>query len=397
MDWKLPNDPYGAFCRDNHIAMDGSEEGALSGLTFAAKDVFAIAGSRTGFGHPEWLRTHAEEAVTAPAVQRVLDAGAALVGKTLTDEIAYSLTGENYHYGTPRNPRDPARVPGGSSSGSAVAVAADLVDFTLGSDCGGSVRVPASYCGVFGIRTSHGRIPLDGMAPFAPSFDCVGWFARTAGMMLRVGKVLLDEPVPSPRFNKVLMCVDCFTTPSRDVQEALMPGVALMQRHLGSVEPVTVAADGLTAWSEMFRVIQGFEIWRSLGDWVRACSPEFGPGVRERMAVAATISEDAFRDASARRHAVIARMDAVLPSGTVMCLPTAPRTAPQRGLPVSDIEVEFRHQAMNLSCIAGLAGLPQVSVPFTTHDGLPVGLSLIGPKGSDIALLELAQAVFENS
>lgn len=175
-----------------------------------------------------------------------------------------------------------------------------------------------------------------------------------------------------------------------------MPSVARMEHILGAVEPVTIAADGLQMWSETFRVIQGFEIWRSLRDWVKAHNPEFGPGVRERMAVAATINEKMYGDACAHRDAIVARMDALLPSGTVMCLPTAPRTAPQRGLPVNEIEVEFRHQAMNLSCIAGLAGLPQVSLPVATHDGLPIGLSLIGPKGSDMALLELAQATFDN-
>lgn len=395
MNWTLPNDPFGAFCRGNHIATEGSGKGPLSGLTFAAKDVFAIAGSITGFGHPEWLRTHTAETVTASAVQRILDAGATLAGKTLTDELTYSLTGENHHYGTPRNPHDAARVPGGSSSGSAVAVAAALVDFSLGSDCGGSVRVPASYCGVFGIRTTHGRIPLDGAVPFAPSFDCVGWFARSADMMLKVAKVLLDEPAPTARFNRFILCVDGFATPSRDIQEALMPNVARMERILGSVEPVTIAADGLDAWSETFRIIQAFEIWQSLGDWIRANNPEFGPGVRERMARAAMIDQEAADSARAHRNAIAARMDAVLTPESVLCLPTTPRTAPHRGLPTDDVEVEFRHQAMNLSCIAGLAGLPQVSMPIAAHDGLPIGLSLVGPKGSDMALLRLAKIVCE--
>ena len=184
----IPNDPYNAFCRHNHVELEGAP-GPLRGLTFAVKDVFDIAGHRTGNGNPVWLETHPPATRTASAVERVLAAGASMVGKTHTDELAYSLNGENVHYGTPINPRSPGRIPGGSSSGSAVAVAGSLVDFALGSDCGGSVRLPASYCGIYGIRTTHGLVPADGVVDLAKSFDTVGWFARDATMMLRVGDV----------------------------------------------------------------------------------------------------------------------------------------------------------------------------------------------------------------
>ena len=187
----IPNDPYNAFCRHTHVALDGAPAGPLRGLTFAAKDVFDIAGHRTGNGNPVWLETHAPAARTASAVERLLAAGANMVGKTQTDELAYSLNGENVHYGTPINPRAPGRIPGGSSSGSAAAVAGGLVDFALGTDCGGSVRLPASYCGIYGIRTSHGLVPIDGVVDLAASFDTVGWFARDAQTMRRVGDVLL--------------------------------------------------------------------------------------------------------------------------------------------------------------------------------------------------------------
>ena len=159
----IPNDPYNAFCRHTHVELDGASDGPLRGLTFAVKDVFDIAGHRTGNGNPVWLATHAPAARTASAVERLLAAGARVVGKTHTDELAYSLNGENVHYGTPTNPRAPGRIPGGSSSGSAAAVAGGLVDFALGTDCGGSVRLPASYCGIYGIRTSHGLVPADGV------------------------------------------------------------------------------------------------------------------------------------------------------------------------------------------------------------------------------------------
>jgi amidase len=170
----MMHDPLNAFCRHTHVELAGSGSGRLTGLTFAAKDVFDIAGHRTGNGNPVWLETHPPAERTASAVQRLLDAGARMVGKTHTDDMAYSLNGENVHYGTPVNPVAPGRIPGGSSSGSAAAVAGGLVDFALGTDCGGSVRLLASYCGLYGLRPTHGLAPADGVVPLASSFDAVG-------------------------------------------------------------------------------------------------------------------------------------------------------------------------------------------------------------------------------
>src|SRR6056300_1661103 len=186
-------DELGAFCADRDVHIAGSAPGELAGLTFAAKDVFDIAGFRTGAGNPDWLRTHPPATITASAVQRLLDAGATLVGKTHTDELTYSLNGENFHYGTPVNPNAPGRIPGGSSSGSAAATAGGLVDFALGTDTGGSVRLPASNCGIFGFRPSHGLIDNDGVVPLSPAFDTVGWFARDGGLLQRVGNILLEK------------------------------------------------------------------------------------------------------------------------------------------------------------------------------------------------------------
>jgi amidase len=166
--WTPPNDPLGAFCRHNHASLAGSGKGPLAGLTFAVKDLFHIRGHRTGFGHPDWLRTHPPARRTAAAVKSLLAAGASMVGRTHCDELCYSLTGENIHYGAPVNVNARGRIAGGSSNGSAAAVAGELVDFALGSDCGGSIRIPASYCGIFGMRPTWGRVPLDDAVPFGP-------------------------------------------------------------------------------------------------------------------------------------------------------------------------------------------------------------------------------------
>ncbi|MGH7268398.1 MAG: amidase [Candidatus Rokuibacteriota bacterium] len=390
---RLPfSDPVGAFCRQNHIALDGAGKGPLAGLTFGVKDVFHIAGARTGFGHPDWLATHEPATVTATAVQRLLDAGARMVGKTHTDELAYSLTGENVHYGTPVNVRAPDRIPGGSSNGSAAAVAAGLVDFALGTDCGGSVRLPASYCGILGFRPTVGRVPLDGVIPFGPPFDVAGWFACDPEVLERVGRVLLDdregEP-PTPR--RLLLGTDAFRLVEPRVADGLAPAVAEIARHLGPPVMVTVSADGLTGWFETFRTVQAASIWSNHGDWITRTKPRFGPGIQERFEWAARLDPEEVAAAQERLRAIHARLAEVVGEDAVLCLPTSPRVAPLRQTPVDDLEVRYRHQAMHLLCIAGLGGLPQVSLPMAELDGLPLGLSLVGARGSDLALLALAQ------
>jgi amidase len=397
-DWNAPQDPMGAFCRDNHVALPGSGHGPLAGLRFAVKDLFHIEGARTGFGNPDWLRTHAPATQTARAVRQLLEAGADMVGKTHTDELAYSLTGENVHYGTPRNPHDAQRIPGGSSSGSASAVAGGLVDFALGSDCGGSVRLPASYCGVLGMRPTHARVSLDGAIPFGPSFDVAGWFAREAPVLERVGRVLLGEDRQSvPAARRLLVARDAFDLVEEGVARALEPAVTRVASRLAQREDVVVSPDGLEAWFEIFRTLQAAEIWANHGEWVTRTRPALGPGIRERFAWASTVSAEDVAANLPRRQAVVRRLDALLGPGDVLCLPTSPRVAPLRGTPTDTIEVEYRHQAMCLLCISGLGGLPQLSLPLASWNGLPLGLSLLGARGSDHALLALATALLDGA
>lgn len=392
----LPHDFAGAFCRDNHAALEGAGEGPLKGLSFAAKDVFHIAGHRTGFGNPDWLATHPPPAETAAAVRMLLDAGADMAGRTLTDELAYSLSGENVHYGTPLNPRAPDRVPGGSSCGSVSAVACGLVDFALGTDCGGSVRLPASYCGVLGMRPTHGRVSLDGAIPFGPSFDCAGWFARRADVFERVGEVLLgDDPKPSPP-RRLLVADDAFALVDPRVREALRPGLDAIAAGFAHVETLTVTDDGLDRWMEIFRVLQGAEIWANHGAWVERQKPAIGPAIRERLTIASRLDPDQVEAARQGRARVLERIDALLGDGDVLCLPTSPRIAPTKGTEQQALEVTYRYQAMCLLCIAGLGGLPQISLPLALLDGCPLGLSIIGKRGSDRMLLALAADIMSS-
>ena len=372
----------GAFCPDTTVSLDGAGSGPLAGLTFAAKDVFHVAGHRTGFGHPDWLRTHPPASATAVVVQRLLDAGADMAGKTICDELCYSLTGENIHYGTPVNPRDPARVPGGSSNGSVVAVAGELVDFALGTDCGGSVRLPASYCGILGIRPTHGRVPVEGVIPFGPSFDVIGWFARDAAVLDRVGRILLDDHATASAPRRLRLATDAFALVDDRVSSALGEAIDAVTRVVGNRDEITVSADGLTQWMEIFRVVQASEIWANHAGWIRETRPEFGPGIRERLDWAAALDPAEISANHARWQVIKAHLQALLADGDILCLPTSPRIAPLRNTEVSDMEVTFRYHAMCLLCIAGLGGLPQVSVPLATLDGYPLGLSLVGPPGA---------------
>lgn len=389
----LDRDELQAFCRHTHVECAPTGAGALNGLTFGLKDIFDVAGHRTGFGSPDWLRTHPPATSHAWVLESLLAAGATMVGKTHTEEMAFSLTGENAHYGTPINPAAPDRVPGGSSSGSAAAVAGALVDFAIGSDTGGSVRAPASFCGVYGLRPTHGRISLAGVCPLAPSFDSCGWFARSADVLAQVGEVLLHSTMPTavPRV-RVLVAADAFAQATPEAAAALAPAVQRVEAMLGRAETVTLSPDGLSAWFEVFRVLQYADIWAAHGDWVRAVQPQFGPQIAARFAAVSQVRADEVTHMKLRRAAIRERLDALLEGDTVLLMPSAPDVAPKLALPPQET-VAVRERALALLCVAGLGGLPQLSLPLATLGGLPLGLSLVAGRGKDEMLLSLARAI----
>ncbi|HCP01139.1 MAG TPA: amidase, partial [Rhodospirillaceae bacterium] len=223
------------------VEITGVGEGPLKGFNFAVKDIINVEGVVTGAGNPDWYASHDPASRHATAVQRLLDAGANLAGKTITEEFAYGLIGENFHYGTPVNPRVDGGIPGGSSSGSASVVASKQTDFALGTDTGGSVRVPASFCGLYGIRPSHGRVSLDGVLPLAPSLDTCGWFAREASLFRRIAPVLLDWR-DSPPPARVLIAEDAFELVSEEVRNALAPVISRLEALYGTAKPIRPSA-----------------------------------------------------------------------------------------------------------------------------------------------------------
>lgn len=264
------------FLNDERVPIAGAAEGPLQGLTFAVKDIINVAGQVTGGGNADWLRSHEPAEQNAPAVQMLLDAGATMAGKTITEEFAFGMIGENFHYGTPRNGAAPGHIPGGSSSGSASVVSAGEVDFALGTDTGGSVRVPASFCGLYGLRPSHGRVPLAGILPLAPSLDTCGWFARDADIMRRVGEVMLDWQTPSAS-GRFLVARDAFGVAGEAVREALSPALARAGDILGAPQEVDAGAlhgmADLGDWAKIMQVIRGSEAAASHLSWITATDP----------------------------------------------------------------------------------------------------------------------------
>lgn len=389
-------DTVGAFVPGPRVELPGAPDGPLAGLSFAVKDLFDIAGHATGCGNPDWARTHPPATGTAPVVLALLEAGARMAGKAKTVELAFGLTGENVWYGTPTNPAAPDRFPGGSSCGSAAAVAAGLVDFALGSDTGGSVRIPASYCGLFGVRPSWGAVSLAGAMPLAPSCDTAGWFAPSASLLRRVGEVLLPAPVGGGRgtlAGPLLKVQEAWVNAVPATAAALSGGLAAAERVLGPALSIQLAPEGLPAFYEHFRCVQAEEAWVSLGAWIEAAGPRFGPGVKERFAAAKALEPAKAEAGRAFRAKVRARLHALLAGGAVMVYPTSPCPAPRLDASLEDQQA-VRECTMGVTAFAGMAGLCEVTLPAgRIEGGLPVGLSLVAAPGHDRALLALAERV----
>lgn len=384
-------DSVGAFVPGPRLDIAGAPGGVLSGLSFAVKDLYDVAGQPTTYGNPDWARTHPPAAATAPCVAALLQAGAHLRGKTKTVELAYGLTGENVWHGTPTNPAAPDRFPGGSSCGSAAAVAAGLVDFAMGSDTGGSVRIPASYCGIFGIRPSWGAVSLAGACGLAPSLDTAGWFAARAGILARVGEVLLPQD-PGGTLGPLLKVDEVWMNAVPATAAALAEPLIAAERLLGRALRVELVPEGLDTLYEHFRCIQAEEAWATLGSWVEATRPRFGPGVGERFAAARQMDPAKAAAGRAFRNQFRARMRALLAGGAVLVYPTSPVPAPKLGIPLSD-QNAVRERTIGVTAIAGLAGLCEVTLPAAKAEGAPVGLSLVAAAGRDRALLALAEAL----
>ncbi|MGW0854634.1 amidase family protein [Streptomyces sp. NPDC002690] len=366
----------------------------LSGARIAVKDVIDLAGAPTGNGHPLLLAEAAPAPRHADCLARLVGAGAVAAGKVHTDELAYSLGGTNAHYGAPANPAAPGHLCGGSSSGSAAAVAGGLADIGLGTDTAGSIRVPASYCGLYGLRPTYARADRTGISPLAPSFDTPGLLTRTLPLLRDAAAVLLagtEADTRAPR--RVLAPADLWSLVDAPVRAALSPALGRLVRGLDLPIDRAPLFDDLAPCShaeakEAFTTVQAAEVWRAHGPWVGRARPEFGPNVTARLRLARDVDGDREEAARARVAAVAQWLGHRL-DGAVLALPATPTPAPAHAA----TSTANRDALLALTCLAGLGGLPALAVPGARVGGLPVGLCLLAAPGGDERLLAAAESV----
>lgn len=376
-----------------NLFLENKTDRPLSGLTVAIKDMFDIAGERVSGGSPSWLAYQQPAQRNSSVVDLLLSAGATIIGKTICDEFFYSVTGINHHYGTPLNPRAPGCIPGGSSSGSASAASAGSCDFSIGSDTGGSVRVPAALCGTYGIRVTHGRINLSGAMRMAPSFDAGGWFSAVPGVFSRVGQVLLENHRQNLKtIKRFKVASDLFSIAQAEVSSICLTFLEGISNQLNLVDRVEIAGPAIDSWRENFRLVQAFEVWQTFGSFIEEHKPQMGPGVFERMMDAKKISENQAVHARGELSLVRSRMDDLTSDNTVLVFPTCPVMAPSNQSSPDDLN-EYRIRTMRMICPASISGLPQVTIPIGTVRGAPVGLSFLGWRGGDEELLHLARTL----
>lgn len=389
----LKNPELNAWCDYPQVDVPHASSGPLAGLSLAVKDIFQVAGYPNGWGQPSRLAESEPDTETQSVVQKMLDAGIRIEGKSQCEELCFSLTGINKHYGAPVNGAAPDRVSGGSSSGSVSLVSNGIVDVATGSDTGGSVRAPASYCGLIGLRTTHGRVPLDHTMPLAPSYDCFGWFAKDADTYAKVGDVVLEDEVDttplrrligSPDLDSLLLGDDAYVAYSKATER--------IEKHFDDEREFAGLPFNLTKAYWAFRNCQAFEAWQSLGEWIKSRKPDLGPGVKERFEYGASLSKEEFEESSGVRLVMRQKLEEMIGTDGLLVLPTVPSCAPLKSESEETLQA-FREQALMLLCLSGNSGLPQITLPLAQVHGAPLGVSLIGPRGSDKRLIALAQEI----
>ncbi|MEU5647080.1 amidase [Streptomyces milbemycinicus] len=384
--------------QDGRPLVASTGQGPLAHIRTAVKDLFAVAGQHVGAGNPAWLAEAPTEPTHADAVRRLLDAGAELTGIAQTDELAFSLAGTNAHYGTPVNPAAPGRVTGGSSSGPAAAVARGWADLGLATDTAGSIRVPASYCGLYGWRPTHGATPIGGLLALAPAFDTAGLLAREPVLLRTAAEALLtssDAPVPVAGLVVDEELTALAGPEVRASFEAACRALAL-RSGLPLARTSTGAAEHLEEWFAAFRTVQAAQAWEQHGGWITRHPGALAPDVAARFENGPRVT--AAGRAEAEQILADARqvLDAALPPGTALLLPATSGPAPLADAPPEEVEA-VRAATLRLTCLASLAGLPAVVAPLLRVRSLPVGLCALGARGTDRALLDFTALDFAAS
>mgnify|MGYP001450977369 FL=1 len=361
-----------------------NEYGLLSNLNFVLKDMCDVKNLKTSCGNPDFFKKCDFANDYAPFLKDLLNEGPVLKGITVCDEFFYSLIGENGHYGTPTNLNAPSCVPGGSSSGSAAALTTDLYDFSIGSDTGGSVRIPASFCGLIGMRPTHNRINTKGVYPMAPSFDTVGWFANNPEIFQKVGNVLLNNIERSNvDFKQYVVAEDLLELCDAEVQDNFNNYINV---NIPNINKTRLSTNTKAIIADNFRILQGAEVKENIIPWIEKNKPNISPEIRSRIDMASKITDIEVNRALIFRKTLIDEIEKSLPEGTIAVFPTSPFSAPKSGQDDESLG-SFRKRLMELTSIAGMTSRPQITIPRLKDKSGPVGISLLGWKYSDEILL----------
>ena len=361
-----------------------NEYGLLSNLNFVLKDMCDVKNFKTSCGNPDFFKKCDFANDYAPFLKDLLNEGSVLKGITVCDEFFYSLIGENGHYGTPTNLNAPSCVPGGSSSGSAAALTTDLYDFSIGSDTGGSVRIPASFCGLIGMRPTHNRINTKGVYPMAPSFDTVGWFANNPEIFQKVGNVLLNNIERSNvDFKQYVVAEDLLELCDAEVQDNFNNYINV---NIPNINKTRLSTNTKAIIADNFRILQGAEVKENIIPWIEKNKPNISPEIRSRIDMASKITDIEVNRALIFRKTLIDEIKKSLPEGTIAVFPTSPFSAPKSGQDDESLG-SFRKRLMELTSIAGMTSRPQITIPRLKDKSGPVGISLLGWKYSDEILL----------
>jgi len=376
MDFLAPHSP-----KDK---IQTSYRGSLLNMRFLCKDMCHIKGFKTSCGNPDFYKHSQKGIENAPFLQKILNEGAILEGISICDEFFYSIIGENVHYGTPSNKNAPNCVPGGSSSGSAAALTQIDYDFTIGTDTGGSVRVPASFCGIYGFRPTHGRINLNKVYPMSESFDTLGWFSNNKLNMLKLGKLFFKNFEENKIDQKnILIPIDIVDDLDNNIKSQFYD---YCEYRFKNLKKVKLSSYNKSELADCFRVIQGYEIKSNILPWIKKFNPKISNEINSRFEMVKNITENMYNDAVNLRKEFISALDQNLTNENVLIFPTTPFSAPIKGQSDKDL-AELRKKVMEFTCIGGLSSRPQISIPKFKGGKGPIGLSVLGNKNADEMIL----------
>ena len=397
------------YCTQGPDNLAATADGELSGLTFVFKDLFDVQGYVTGAGNPAWLASHQPAQQSASLIERLLANGASCVGRVQTDELAYSLNGQNIHYGTPVNPLAPNCLPGGSSSGSAVAVAKGEADFSIGTDTGGSVRVPASYCGLFGLRPTLGKVSLDNAFQLSKSFDTAGIFSQDLNKLANVFSLLgaSTQPVTDPQKPAITLKKQGQVAKNLYLDKTLQQQfsaqrLGVLSRWCQQANITLLSCDlladteqTLDKLSLLFRTIQGFEIIEEHEAWLTKHGDALDPSILQRVIWARTITPEQYREAKVQqqyfKRQLLSQFNDMQGLWVIPTTPSGPPALTMAG----EALAEYRSQLMGLTSIAGLAGFPQLHLPIQNLQEGPCGFSLMGIDNQEADLIKTGLSLWQ--